>query len=120
MKIKIDENIPSSLVEDLTALGHDVLSVFQQGLKGASDSLVWDKVQHEERFFITQDLDFSDINKYRPGTHAGMLLVRLREPGRLKLRKTVKDLFVDPSLVESWVGAFIVVSDHKLRVQRPE
>ncbi len=38
--------------------------------------------QTEERFLITQDLDFSDMRRYGPGTHAGLLLVRIGQPGR--------------------------------------
>ena len=117
MKIKLDENIPTKLIRDLAEHGHDVLSVYQQGLKGTSDSILWDKIQDEQRFFITQDLDFSNINNFRPGTHAGILLVRLREPGRLKLRQRIKDLFANKSPQDNWSGAFIVLSDHKLRIQ---
>ncbi|MGM0540012.1 MAG: DUF5615 family PIN-like protein, partial [Thermodesulfobacteriota bacterium] len=83
MKIKLDENIPVAVLSDLSELGHDVLSVYQQGLKGTADSLLWETIQAEHRFFITQDLDFSDTLKFQPGAHAGILLIRLREPGRL-------------------------------------
>jgi hypothetical protein len=34
-------------------------------------------LQAHGRVFITQDLDFSDARKYVPGTHHGLLLVRL-------------------------------------------
>ncbi len=35
MKIKLDENIPATVISDLSELGHDALGVYQQGLKGA-------------------------------------------------------------------------------------
>ncbi|MDZ7760789.1 MAG: DUF5615 family PIN-like protein [Desulfovermiculus sp.] len=117
MKIKLDENIPAKLIGDLSELGYDALSVYQQGLKGTSDSLLWEKVQTEQRFFITQDLDFSDSIKFRPGAHAGILLIRLREPGRLKLRQKIQDLFANKSPEDNWYGAFIVLSDHKIRIR---
>ena len=31
---------------------------------------------------LTQDLDFSDVRQFRPGTRAGLMLVRLQQPGR--------------------------------------
>jgi hypothetical protein len=37
MKIKLDENMPSSLVADLSALGHDVDTAPAEGLAGHSD-----------------------------------------------------------------------------------
>lgn len=120
MKIKLDENIPISLAYDLEKLGHDVSSVYHLGMQGTTDQIVWKKVQAEERFLITQDLDFSDVNQYSPGKHAGILLVRLRDPGRTRLRQQIQDLFASDVPAQSWNGAFVVLTDHKLRVKRPE
>jgi Domain of unknown function (DUF5615) len=38
MQIKLDENLPAELVDDLTALGHDVDSVESEGLAGSFDT----------------------------------------------------------------------------------
>jgi len=38
---------------------------------------MWSAARRDERFLITQDLDFSDIRQFKPGTHPGLLLVRL-------------------------------------------
>jgi Domain of unknown function (DUF5615) len=46
---------------------------------------VWQAAQEGRRFLITQDLDFSDVRRYAPGTHHGLLLVRLPQPGRTAL-----------------------------------
>jgi len=119
MKIKLDENIPTALIDDLSHLNHEVQSVHQEGMQGFSDYNLWNKVQSEKRFFITQDLDFSDTNKFQPGTHFGILLVRLREPGRLKLRQKIKELFELKYSNENWEGSFLVLTDHKLRKQHP-
>jgi predicted nuclease of predicted toxin-antitoxin system len=80
MRIKLDENIPVSLVTALDALGHDVDSVTQEGLTGKPDPDVWSGAQGCGRFLITQDLDFSDLRRYAPETHHGLLLVRLKQP----------------------------------------
>jgi len=40
MKIKLDENIPASLVAVLAANGHDADSVVDEGLAGTADSPV--------------------------------------------------------------------------------
>jgi predicted nuclease of predicted toxin-antitoxin system len=55
MKIKLDENMPSSLVAALSALGHDVDTAPAEGLAGHSDPNVWRATQAAERFLITQD-----------------------------------------------------------------
>jgi predicted nuclease of predicted toxin-antitoxin system len=77
LKIKLDENLPDRLVAALTALGHDIDTVYAERLNGQIDPSVWTATQAAHRFFITQDLDFSDIRRYTPGTHAGLVLGNL-------------------------------------------
>ena len=67
---------------------------------------------------ITQDLDFSDSQKFVPGTHHGILLLRLRDPGRLALLRIVELLFRTEA-VEAWQGCLVVATERKLRVLRP-
>jgi predicted nuclease of predicted toxin-antitoxin system len=118
MRIKLDENLPTSLAEALAKLGHDVDTVPREGLAGRGDPSIWSAAQKAGRFLITQDLDFSDIRRFRPGTHESILLVRLRMPGRRALFQRVEALFRTED-VERWKGWFVVASDHKIRVLRP-
>ena len=118
MKIKLDENLPVRLAGALEKLGHDTDTIPEEGLAGRSDLYVWEAAQEAERFLITQDLDFWDTRRYTPGTHHGILLVRLRDPGRNALLKRVHGLFRSEA-VESWKRCFVVVTDRKLRVRNP-
>lgn len=118
MKIKLDENLPHRLAIQLNQLGHDTDTVMDEGLEGAVDPDVWQRAQLDGRFFITQDLDFSDIRYFEPGTHVGLLLVRLLNPGRQALFERVTHLFTTED-VESWYGCFVVATDRKIRVRRP-
>jgi hypothetical protein len=58
------------------------------------------------------------VRKFRPGTHCGILLVRLREPGRLALTVAVRQVFAMQD-VSGWQGCFIVLTQRKLRILRP-
>ncbi len=116
MKVKLDENLPLRLVLRLRELGHDVDTVKDEGLLGRADEAVWGAAQAAGRFFVTQDLDFADIRKRTPGTHHGLLLVRLRDPGTLALTERLATVFRDESLT-TWPGAMVVVTDRKVRVQ---
>lgn len=118
MKIKLDENLPARLVGELARFGHDVDSVPAEGLAGGVDADVWRAAQEEARFFVTQDLDFSDVRRFRPGSHAGLLLLRLRSPAREAVRQRLLQLFADEP-VESWTGCFVIATDSKLRIRRP-
>ena len=117
MKVKLDENIPARLAGDLAVLGHDVDTVASEGLKGKPDGVVWNVARRDQRFLITQDLDFSDIRQFQPGTHAGLLLVRLREPGANALVSRIRAVIHEEGL-ESFAGCFVVLSDRKLRIRR--
>lgn len=118
MRIKLDENIPARLAQDLGELGHDVETVVGEALTGRDDGHIWQAAQQESRFFITQDLDFSDLRQFTPGSHAGLLLVRLRDPGRLALAAAVREVFSSQTPADLQ-GCFIVITEKKLRVLRP-
>jgi predicted nuclease of predicted toxin-antitoxin system len=118
VKIKLDENLPDRLVAVLTELGHDVDSVRTQQLTGRADPEVWSAAQTAQRFLITQDLDFSDMRRYTPGTHAGLLLVRLTRPGRNALFERVSTVFQTEN-VEEWTGCLVVATEQKIRIRRP-
>jgi predicted nuclease of predicted toxin-antitoxin system len=117
VKIKLDENLPERLVPALSAFGHDIDTVRGERLNGQTDPSVWSATQAARRFFITQDLDFSDIRRYTPGTHAGLLLLRLARPGRDALFERVLTVFQTEN-VGDWTGCLVVVTDRKVRVRR--
>lgn len=58
MKIKLDENLPAELIDTLRARGHDVDSVYSEGLTGSSDQIVFGAAISESRILFTQDLGF--------------------------------------------------------------
>jgi predicted nuclease of predicted toxin-antitoxin system len=118
MRIKLDENLPTRLVAVLAELGHDVDTVPSEHIAGRNDAVVWQAAQAGQRFLVTQDLDFSDIRKYTPGTHHGLLLVRLPQPGRTALFERIATLF-EVEDVDSWHGCLITATPHKVRVRRP-
>lgn len=116
MRIKLDENLPTTLADELRALGHDADTVPEESLAGHKDADVWHAAQSAGRFLVTQDLDFSDIRAFRPGTHAGVMLVRLSEPSRTRLRLRVLEAFRAGDAAR-FPSAFVVLSDHKLRIR---
>ncbi|NEQ41300.1 MAG: hypothetical protein F6K40_35915 [Okeania sp. SIO3I5] len=76
MLIKLDENLSITHANFLRNEGYDCERVTDEGLSGEDDQVVWQQVCAEGRFFITLDLDFSDIRRFPPGTHPGILLLR--------------------------------------------
>ena len=118
MKVKLDENLPVRLVAILGELGHEVDTVPSEKLAGKPDLDVWSAVRTARRFFITQDLDFSDIRQFAPGSHPGILVVRLRQPGANALSDRIPAALKEHPL-DSLAGCFAVLSDRKLPIRRP-
>ncbi len=119
MKIKLDENLPSRLIHILAEMGYDVDSVPKEMLEGHVDSRIWKAAQKAGRFLITQDLDFSDIRLFAPGTHHGLMLIRLRNPGRNALVERIKSIFQTED-VTCWKGCLVVVTEIKIRLRCPQ
>lgn len=119
MKIKLDENLPVRLANLLKELGHNVHTVHEERLIGRADREIWEAAQKESRFLITQDMDFSDSRKFAPGSHHGVLLVRLHSPNRRNLIARVIEMFQKESFSE-WASCFVVATERKIRVLKPE
>lgn len=118
MRLKLDENIDVAAAERLRTLGFDVHTVLDEALGGCSDKTVWSVVQSEERFFVTQDLDFSDRRRFVPGTHHGVLLVRLADEEQGRIVDFLERWLTLPDAV-SWTGCCVVATSRKVRVARP-
>lgn len=118
MRLKLDQNLPSELIDDLRRLGHDVEHVYTEGLGGHADTDVWSAAESEGRLLMTQDIGFPDARLFRPGEHAGFILIRMKQPGRQAVAAKVRAVFATED-VESWRGCIVVISDSKVRVRRP-
>ena len=118
MKIKLDENLTTALIPFLKDLGHNVHTTSEEGLNGRPDAEIWSTAQSEARLLITQDLGFSDARKFAPGTHHGILLLRLGSPNQLAINSRLSEVFSQEE-VELWNGRLVVVTENKVRVLRP-
>jgi predicted nuclease of predicted toxin-antitoxin system len=118
MKIKLDENLPIHPAVLLHEPGHDVHTTPQEGLNGSADREVWEASQKESRFLITQDMDFSDLRKFAPGSHCGILLVRLHNPSRKNQIERIGEVFRTETIGD-WKGCFVVSTERKIRVVKP-
>jgi predicted nuclease of predicted toxin-antitoxin system len=68
MKVELDENLTVAIVPILNKLGHDAQTTIEEGLQGKLDEDIWRAAQVEARSLMTQDMDFSDIRRFAPGT----------------------------------------------------
>lgn len=107
MKVLVDENIPSATVKELRSKGFDVLDIRGSAEQGITDEVLWKKAQLEKRIFITTDKGFSI---HRNEKHHGILIVRLKQPTRLKIHQRVMQALSKYSQ-EQWHGLMVVMRD---------
>jgi predicted nuclease of predicted toxin-antitoxin system len=78
MRIKLDENLPAELADDLRGLGHLVDTVVDEGLAGNADPLVADAARRTRRCLFSLDKGLGDIRRYPPKDYYGIVLFRFR------------------------------------------
>jgi hypothetical protein len=59
------------------------------------------------------------MRQFTPGSHHGILLVRLRSPNRRDLIERIGELFQNENVGE-WAGCFVVATERKIRVLKPQ
>ncbi len=114
MRVLVDENIPRMTVERLRELGHDVRDVRGTWEQGSADSRIWSLVTSEERLLITTDKGFTE---YRGASHCGILIVRLRQPNRLKIHDSIMRA-VERFDESQWPGLLVVMRDTTISTSR--
>ena len=107
MKILVDENIPLMTVNELRLKGFDVIDIRRTPEKGMADEELWQRVQEEKCLLITTDKGFSI---YRDEAHYGILIIRLKQPSRLKIHHRVMQAIMRYPEKE-WPGLMVVMRD---------
>jgi predicted nuclease of predicted toxin-antitoxin system len=118
MRVKLDENLPAVLADLLREFGHEAETSPDEGLTGQTDEAIWAAAIASSRFLMTQDLDFSDIRRFAPGTHPGILLIRLDHPSRTAIIGRMQQILSTEN-IEGWKDCLVVATRHKIRVRRP-
>ena len=119
MRLKLDENLPDEAREAAVALGHDVDTVVEEELGGASDPDVLAAARREDRFLVTLDRGFGDVRRYPPGTHGGIAVLRVdsQDAGSVADAMTT---FLSNDLLGDLHGCIVVVRGHLVRIRRPD
>jgi predicted nuclease of predicted toxin-antitoxin system len=93
MKFKLDENLGSRSAHFFAEASHEVETVLQERLSGASDEVIRETCIRERRCLVTLDLDFADVVRFPPHESSGIAVLRLPKGASLKLlTKLISDL----------------------------
>jgi predicted nuclease of predicted toxin-antitoxin system len=117
VKFKLDENLPASAASVLAAAGHDVDTVPGEHLADRPDQDVVAASTAAQRVLISLDVGLGDIRAYPPGSHAGIVILRLADQSAATVIKAIEDLasLAEPSLA----GTVAVLQRGLLRIRHP-
>lgn len=117
MDFKLDENLPEALKVALHKSGHDAHTCIDEGIAGSIDPVVASHAADEDRILITLDLDFADIRNYPPGTHPGIIVLRLVRQDAASCIRAVESCLTQ--LVPDDIQNNLIISeDTRIRIRR--
>ena len=94
-------------VKELRSKGHDVRDIRGTADQGITDVELWQIVQQENRLLIIMDKGFSN---QRYEEHHGILIIRLKQPSRIKIHQRVMQVVNNYSEHE-WPGLMMIMRD---------
>lgn len=119
MKVKLDENVPNRIAALFEEHDHDIATVSQEGLAGRDDGVIFEAAKREDRIIVSLDIGFSDIRRYPPGEHSGIVVVRLPNQQPSLVEATLRSLLTEYDL-EAMAGYTVIAQPNVVRVRRPE
>ena len=111
MRLKLDENLGLRQRDLLRGAGHDVDTVRDERLSGASDADVLDAVIAATRALVTLDVDFANPFRFPPEKTSGIVVLR---PGGADIERVIghliRGLALRPLYSQLWI-----IGDDRIR-----
>lgn len=76
MRFKLDENFGTRTQKLFRQIGHEITTVRDEGMQGASDQTIYEKCCAEQLCLVTLDLDFSNVMRFPPEKTRGIVVIR--------------------------------------------
>ena len=120
MRFKLDENLGNRGAELLRKAGHQVSTVYEQQLSGASDPTVASVCAEERRCLITMDRDFTSPLLFPPQNYAGIVVLRLPpNPGGHEILDALRTFLLALNHRDNLVGKLWIVRRNRVKEYSP-
>lgn len=113
----VDENLPRSLAPDMRSAGYVAQHVYDVGMQGAKDPVVYAYAQAQRMAIITGDKDFSNIRVYPP-PHAGLIIVEVPDTMLPDTRKRIILRQLATLQGQTLENALVIIEAGRVRVRR--
>jgi predicted nuclease of predicted toxin-antitoxin system len=95
VKFKLDENLGTRAVNVFRSKDHDVQTVCDQRLAGATDDRLYAVCRDEHRCLVTLDLDFADVTRFPASVTGGIVVIRVPKNPSPALLEMLVQQFLD-------------------------
>ena len=112
----IDESLPRIIGRRLTVAGHDVLDVRDAGLRGATDTVIANRAAGDLRIVVAGDADFANALRFPPGSHPGMVVLRLPSSWSPFERADRLIAALDSTVLVGMANAIVIIEPSRVRI----
>ncbi|MEW6202310.1 MAG: DUF5615 family PIN-like protein [bacterium] len=118
IRFVIDEDMPRSTGQILKEQGYEVKDIRDYGLRGASDTEIYNFAQKEKSIIITEDKDFGNVLRFLIGNHFGIIVVRF--PNEMSTKEINRHLLMAIKEIpeDTFRGSVVIVEPGKTRIKR--
>lgn len=115
MRLKLDENLGSSIQDIFRKAGFDSPTVRDEGLAGAPDPEVFLTARREDRILVTLDHGFGNVLAYRHDDTPGVAVLNLPANPSLPLIRILAATFIEALKKHDIRGRVWIVEPGRIR-----
>ncbi len=117
VRFLLDENISYKTALFLRSLGHDVKTIVEFGLSGASDQEVVRKTIQTKRILNTLDSDFGQIFYFGTNQKLSIIVLILKNQTVENINSTLYRL-LKSNMIENIPNSLLLVTPNKIRIRK--